>query len=268
MSRHKGKKTQKDKKNKKTKTENVANRRRVYDVTQVTYEIIIGLERPSCEPRCTRATLVSFPYHVRHFCRAHTPIFYLHIYPLRASFTQTHHFATSRFLHFSFIYRISTIARATTSLPPRLLSFVCGENLRAVPIIAPLFFAYLSGDTARNDRAMTTRFSSSRARARIHCIGKKSRRTLACREKLSSSSSSLLSRSSSRKITSRARTRRASRASSRILLQPRCYTDLFPPDESWIKRLVVLRLAYTHIPFSVSPVSFHLILSSNCRQRH
>lgn len=118
MSRHKGKKTQKDKKNKKTKTENVANRRRVYDVTQVTYEIIIGLERPSCEPRCTRATLVSFPYHVRHFCRAHTPIFYLHIYPLRASFTQTHHFATSRFLHFSFIYRISTIARATTSLPP------------------------------------------------------------------------------------------------------------------------------------------------------
>lgn len=38
--------------------------------------LLSTLERPSCELRCTRATLVSFPYHVRHFCGAHTPIFY------------------------------------------------------------------------------------------------------------------------------------------------------------------------------------------------
>lgn len=65
---------------------------------------------------CTRATLVSFPYHVRHFCGAHTPIFYLH--PSRPALPPSVYLPPHLSLFvfsfiFPFVYRISTIARAT-----------------------------------------------------------------------------------------------------------------------------------------------------------
>lgn len=104
---------------------------------------------------CTRATLVSFPYHVRHFCGAHTPIFYSRTPRLSPSIH------TNPLLTYPFFSPLSRLDdRASSRLG---LSFVC-RNFRA-PFRSSLFFGYpcVSRDTAKRPRDDTAFL-----RARVH----------------------------------------------------------------------------------------------------
>lgn len=137
---------------------------RVYDVTQVTYEIIIDFRRPSCELRCTRATLVSFPYHVRHFCGAHTPIFY------SCTPTPQIHQPSPNISFVSFFfppYRVSTIARTPAF----------GYLLFAGTFVRRSDYHHYSSRTHLRDTAKRPRDDTAflRARARVHCVDESTR---------------------------------------------------------------------------------------------
>lgn len=114
---------------------------------------------------CTRATLVSFPYHVRHFCGAHTPIFYSRTPRLPPSIHPNPLLTYPFFLP----YRVSTIARA----PALGYLLFAGTFVRRFD-----HHHYSSGtrayrETRRNDRAMTPHFYTRvyilLIRARVSC---------------------------------------------------------------------------------------------------
>lgn len=106
-------------------------------------------------PRASRAALARPPVFQLSIsrsplCGAHTPIFSACIHLCR-SLAPPHHRLSARFLHFSFVYRVSTIARATVPL-----SFIYGGP-RAILII----IAALSSSRARLRSAMTPHFRFS-----------------------------------------------------------------------------------------------------------
>lgn len=119
---------------------------------------------------CTRATLVSFPYHVRHFCGAHTPIFYSRTPRLPPLNTPR----PSPYISF-----FSPLSRLDDRASSRLgLSFVC-RNFRAPFRSSSLFFGY---PRVPRDTAKRSRDDTALLHARVHFVDKSTR--VVCRQKL------------------------------------------------------------------------------------
>lgn len=112
---------------------------------------------------CTRATLVSFPYHVRHFCGAHTPIFYSRTPRLPPSIHPNPLLTYPFFLP----YRVSTIARA----PALGYLLFAGTFVRRFD-----HHHYSSGTRAyRETRRKRPRDDTALLHARVHFVDKSTR---------------------------------------------------------------------------------------------